>query len=169
MPKELSPNAAPGASPVYQTKPLQAHVDDSYKLRGKPAEPSVCSECGVVFQGGRWHWLPRPEKAHELICPACHRIRDGAAAGYLTLEGDFLAGHREEILNLARHMEKKEKADHPLQRIMNIAEEAGSVLVTTTDAHLARGIGEAIRHAYQGELDINYGEDENMIRLRWKR
>lgn len=26
-------------------------------------------------------------------------------------------------------------------------------LITTTDAHLARGLGEAVHHAYQGTLD----------------
>lgn len=169
MSKELTKSPTPGAQHVYQSKPLQEHVDDSYKMRGKPPEPSVCKECGAVFHDGRWRWLPKPAGAHEILCPACHRIRDGVAAGYLMLEGEFLAGHHEEILNLVRHMEKNEKAEHPLQRIMSITEEAGTVLVSTTDSHLARGIGEAIHHAYQGDLEFKYGAGENMIRVLWRR
>ncbi len=162
-------HAKPGVQPVYRNKPLLPHVDDSYKLRGKLPDPTVCPQCGAVFHKGKWQWLPQPEPAHRETCPACHRIHDNFPAGYVRLEGDFFAQHREEILNLVRQIEQREKAEHPLQRIMNIAEEAGGVLVTTTDNHLARGIGEAIGHAYQGELDFQYNTEENLLRVHWKR
>jgi hypothetical protein len=159
----------PGVQPVYMTKPLVAHLDDSYKSRGKLPEPTLCPQCGAVFHKGKWQWLPKPESAHSETCPACHRIHDDFPAGYVRLEGDFLAQHRAEILGLVRHIEQREKAEHPLQRIMGIAEEAGAVLITTTDSHLARGIGEAVGHAYQGELDFQYNTEENLLRVHWKR
>lgn len=158
-----------GTQPVYRTKPLQEHLDDSYKSRGKLPEPTVCPQCGAVFHKGRWQWLPKPEKAHSEMCPACHRIHDGVPAGYVKLEGQFLAQHRGELLELVRHVESKEKAEHPLQRIMNIVDEHGGVLVTTTDSHLARGIGDALHHAYQGYLEFQYNPDENLLRAHWKR
>jgi len=161
--------AKPGVRPVYRNKPLQEHVDDSYKSRGKLPEPALCPQCGAVYQEGRWRWLPKPAQAHEAVCPACHRIRDDAAAGYLRLEGEFFTSHRREILNLVRHVEEREKAEHPLQRIMMISEETGAVSITTTDAHLARSIGEAIRHAHQGHLEVRFGQDENLARVYWKR
>jgi NMD protein affecting ribosome stability and mRNA decay len=169
MSKQIAKTAMPGVQPVYQSKPLQEHVDDSYKSRGKLPEPAICSQCGAVYQEGRWRWLPKPDQAHEVVCPACHRIRDAIAAGHVRLEGEFLAQHREEILNLVRHVEQHEKAGHPLQRIMAISDEDGAVLVTTTDVHLARGIGEAVRHAYQGNLELKYGHDENLVHVHWKR
>lgn len=169
MATKLSGSVTPGSPPVYQTKPLQAHVDDSYKMRGKPAEPSVCRECGVVFHGGRWSWAAKPANAHDILCPACHRIRDAAPAGYLTLEGEFASGHRDDLRRVLRSVESKEKAEHPLQRIMEIREEQASIVVTTTDAHLVRSMGEALHRAYHGELDFKYGEDENMVRAHWKR
>lgn len=159
----------PGAQPVYRNKPLVPHLDDSYKARGKIHEPSVCPQCGAVFQGGRWQWLPEPETPRHETCPACHRIRDDMPAGYVRLEGDFLAKHRTEIISVARNLEQKEKAQHPLQRIMKIADEDNAVVLTTTDSHLARDIGEAIRHAYQGDLELHYNPDENLARVHWKR
>ena len=42
-------------------------------------------------------------------------------------------------------------------------------MVTTTDIHLARGIGEALEHAYQGELEFHYNEGENLLRVHWAR
>ncbi|RPI45791.1 MAG: ATPase [Betaproteobacteria bacterium] len=162
-------HAKPGVQPVYRTKPLQAHVDDSYKARGKPHDPTVCPACKAVFHDGRWRWMPAPSPAREEPCPACHRIRDDQPAGYVKLEGAFLREHRDEILALVRNLEQKEKAAHPLQRIMKIADEADGVLVTTTDSHLARNVGEALRHAYQGELEIHYNPDDNLARVHWKR
>lgn len=169
MSKHIPPGAGPGAQPVYQTRPLRAHVDDSYKLRGKPHEPSVCRECGAVFHDGHWSWVSCPANAHELLCPACHRIQDNAPAGYLRLQGAFFSAHRTEVMVLLRNVEKREKAEHPMQRIMGITEANGTVLVNTTDSHLAHGLGSALHHAYQGELESEYGEGENMVRVNWKR
>ncbi|MGA7180778.1 MAG: BCAM0308 family protein [Thiobacillaceae bacterium] len=159
----------PGVQPVYRTKPLLAHVDDSYKSRGKFPEPTLCPQCGAVFEKGRWQWLRKPASAHSEMCPACHRIHDQYPAGYVKLEGEFLAQNRGEILNLVHNIEQREKAEHPLQRIMSIVDENEGILVTTTDIHLARGIGEAVSHAYQGQLELQYNTEENLLRVHWKR
>jgi hypothetical protein len=77
------------------------------------------------------------------------------------LSGGFLGTHWDEIRHLLRNEEQRETADHPLQRIMDIMEKSG----TTTDVHLARRIGEALHHAYQGKLDIKYSRDEYVVRV----
>lgn len=162
-------HSKPGTQPVYRSKPLAEHVDDSYKSRGKLPDPTLCPQCGAVFHKGKWQWLPKPEAAHSEMCPACHRIHDNLPAGYVKLDGEFFVHSRDEILNLVHHVEQREKAEHPLQRIMKIEDEDGSVLVTTTDIHLARGIGEAINHAYQGHLQLDYNTEENLLRIHWTR
>lgn len=161
--------AKPGRQPVFRSKLFQEHVHDTYKSRGKLREPTVCPECGAVFTKGRWQWLPSPKAAHSKICPACHRIRDRFPAGYVKLEGDFLAEHRAELLGLVRRLEQKEKAEHPLQRVMDIVHEGEGVLVTTTDIHLAHGIGEAVRRACGGRLESRYNREEKLLRVNWKR
>jgi hypothetical protein len=103
------------------------------------------------------------------MCPACHRIHDEFPAGYVTVGGSFFKEHHEELLRLARNEEAKAKAEHPLERIMKIEDEDDSILITTTDIHLARGIGEALHHAYQGELEYHYNERENLLRVVWQR
>lgn len=148
---------------------FQERIHDAYKAKGKLPEPTVCPQCGAVYHKGRWQWLPRPDKSHEQLCPACHRIHDERPAGYVTLAGEFLAQHRDEILHLVRNHEAKAKAEHPLERIIAITDHAGGAMVTTTDIHLARGIGEALEHAYQGELEFHYNEGENLLRAHWQR
>lgn len=159
----------PGFQPIRRDRILQEQVHDAYKTKGKLPEPSVCSGCGAVFDEGRWQWTAAPSDAHKAMCPACHRIHDRFPAGYLTLEGPFFVSHRDEIMHLAHNHEQRERSEHPLQRIMAVEDQADRALVTTTDIHLARGIGEAIHHAYQGDLEYHYNPDENLLRVHWAR
>lgn len=147
----------------------QDFVHDSYRSLKKPPEPTRCPDCGAVFREGRWQWTLAPAEAHEALCPACRRIRDRFPAGYVTLEGDFFAAHRDDIVHLARNREARERAEHPLERIIAIEDVAGGVQITTTDAHLARAIGEAVHDAYKGELEVKYNREENLVRVHWAR
>lgn len=158
-----------GFRPIRHDRLLQEAVHDTYKARGKLPEPTTCPDCGAVFHGGRWQWLEKPASAHQESCPACHRMRDRFPAGYVSLAGEFLATHEQEILQLIRHREAQEKSAHPLQRIMAIEKTDGGTTITTTDIHLARGIGEALHHAYQGELEFHYNPEQNLLRVRWSR
>lgn len=150
-------------------KLIQQERQDVYRTRGKYHEPTVCADCGALFEGGRWSWGKAPAGAARAVCPACRRIADRFPAGRVELSGDFYRGHRDEILNLVRNAEAAEKAERPLERIMEIADEAGKALVTTTGIHVARRIGESLSRSYQGELDYRYGDGEDSIRVVWAR
>jgi len=149
---------------------LQELVHDSYKSKHKLSEPTLCPDCGAVYRRGRWQWAAAPEKdAHLERCPACHRIHDHFPAGYVTLHGGFFGEHRDEILHRVRHCEEAEKREHPLERIMAIEANAEGTIVTTTDPHLARRIGDALHAAYRGELEYHYNKEENLLRVAWTR
>lgn len=150
---------------------FQERIHDAYKAKGKLQEPSVCTQCGAVFHEGRWQWMQAPTGAevHRIICPACHRIHDHFPAGYLTLKGEFFRVHHDEIMHLVHNHEKRERMEHPLKRIMAVEEGDGTTLVTTTDIHLVRGIGDALHHAYAGELDFHYNPEQNLLRVTWSR
>src|SRR5258708_14721838 len=130
---------------------IQEHVHDPYFKRRKPPEPSVCPVCHAVFKNGRWQWLNSWRmNANEEICQACCRIRDNYPAGLITLSGEFVRTHKAQALNLVRNLEKLERALHPLHRIIKIEEHRGDVIVSTTDIHLPKRIGEALHHACKG-------------------
>jgi len=159
-----------GSRPSRREQLLDNPRHDAYKAKVKPPDPTRCPECGAVFRKGRWTWNGVPGgTVHEQLCPACQRIRDGFPAGYVTLGGEYLAAHRDEILNIVQNCEAKEKADHPLQRIIAIKDVEGGVLVTTTDAHLARRIAEGIHDACKGSLALHYSKEENLLRATWTR
>jgi NMD protein affecting ribosome stability and mRNA decay len=145
------------------------HKEDPYLPAAKPAEPTVCPTCKAVFAEGRW----------SVAAPARRRRRDelprvpedpGRFPGRLRHhQGEFIKEHRDEIIAVINSKEDREKAEHPLQRIMAIEDVSGGLQVTTTDSHLARGIGEALHDAYKGDLKLRYSRDENLLRAIWKR
>jgi len=148
---------------------IQERRHDPYKARGKPREPSACPNCHAIFHEGRWQWGRPAGDAQDLVCPACQRVADGMPAGILVLSGDFHLAHRTEILGLIRGAEEREAKEHPLKRIMQISESGNELQVTTCEASLARAIGNAIHHAYQGELDYHYSDGGDVLRVHWKR
>jgi NMD protein affecting ribosome stability and mRNA decay len=163
-------NKTPSALHLNQgSRPVFEREGDAYRAKGKLAEPTVCPKCGAVYHEGRWQWAKAPANAHAATCPACHRIDDNYPAGFVTLKGAFLNTHSDEIKNIIQHHAEHERSEHPLKRIMAIDNEDGMMLVTTTDTHLARGIGEAVHNAYQGELKVEHSTGENLVRVYWQR
>lgn len=142
---------------------------DPYHAKLKLREPTLCTECGAVFHKGRWTWGDAPADAHKALCPACQRARDNIPAAFLTLRGAFLGDHLEEIMNLVRNYEARERAEHPLKRIMAVEEFEDGITLSFTEAHLARGIGEALQSAYEGDLDYQYADEDILLRVVWER
>jgi len=114
----------------------------------------------------------------------------------VTLSGAFLGSHRDEVLQLLRHEARQERDEHPAlegkglpwmmlpgtpgAHIMipinppakqsSITDEApDEIVVTTTDIHTPRRIGNALERAYHGKLETRYGEDEYTLHVTWER
>jgi NMD protein affecting ribosome stability and mRNA decay len=160
----------PLGGPGHDRAVMQERDHDAYLVHKKIPEPSYCPDCGAVFEQGRWQWHERlAATAPQVLCAACRRIRDHFPAGIVTVEGEFLRDHRDELLRLVHHLGDRAKAEHPMQRIMSIDEEGGTIEIQTTDVHLARGIGQALYDAYRGELEFKPSPDQDLIRVHWRR
>jgi hypothetical protein len=150
-------------------KLIRERNHDPYRTGKKLSDPSACTGCGAMFRDGRWQWGAPPADAKRVTCPACQRGRDGLPAGILTLEGEFHLAHRVEILGLLRNIEEREVKSHALKRILNVEEEGEIVTVNTAHPGLARSLGDALHHAYGGELDYRYPEEGGVLRVHWSR
>lgn len=145
------------------------HIQDPYQRQKKLLEGTACPQCHAVYHAGRWHWEARAAVAHAELCPACQRIQEEQPAGLVTLAGPFAREHRAELVALARHQEDAEKAEHPLNRIMAVEEEDQAVVIATTDIHLPRRIGEAVKGAFHGHLDMHFDEEGYFVRVDWRK
>jgi hypothetical protein len=143
---------------------------DPYAVRRKLESPTLCPECHAVFEKGRWRWREEwPSDIHKEACPACCRARDRYPAGFVSLEGAFVRAHRREVLDIIRSEQQRESAEHPLNRVMSIEDRPGGLLVTSTDVHLPRLIGEAMRRSHKGQLRVTYDRHYYSIRVEWRR
>ncbi len=150
---------------------IEEREHDPYGSRAKPAQPTECQECGAIFVRGRWTWRKTSELAvgrHEW-CPACRRIKERVPAGMLTLSGQFFHEHYEEILGLVTNIERHEKAEHPMRRIMTITRKGDGAVVTFTDPQLAHAVVDAIHNAYDGNMTCKYSTQEMFLRATWSR
>jgi NMD protein affecting ribosome stability and mRNA decay len=146
----------------------QDHILDPYSRKRKLEEGTVCPDCGAVFKAGRWQWTSASAGAPEVPCAACQRTKENFPAGIVSLAGEFAREHKEEILRLARHQEDAEKQEHPMNRIMSVEEDRDGFVINTTDIHLPRRIGEAVRRAFHGNLREQFEQDGYFVRVTWR-
>jgi NMD protein affecting ribosome stability and mRNA decay len=140
-------------------------------------EASICSTCQALYQNKRWffdeklaHKLAGSDKVKEVICPTCRKIKDHYPEGILTLSGDFLKEHRDEIVTLLKKETERVAGRSVADRIITMAEEGKDRLVVeTTTEKLAQHLGRAVYRAYKGELDFRWSEMNKFVRVYWSR
>jgi hypothetical protein len=145
------------------------HIIDPYMQQHKLPDGTRCPQCGAAIHEGRWQWRQSAHPAHEALCPACRRVNDHFPAGSLKLSGEFALAHKYELIRLARHQEATEVVEHPLNRIISIEEDPDGLMISTSDIHLPRRIGEAMVRAYDGEFRMHFDEAGYFVRASWTR
>jgi hypothetical protein len=130
----------------------------------------------MVYHKKQWYrvqnWMQMvkdKQKVYEVLCPACRHIQEHLPNGIVTLTGDFLRRHREEILHLVRNEEQRAMGINPLERIITITNSNGKVEVSTTTEKLAQRIGRVVHRAYSGTLEYKWSEGVKFARVYWSR
>jgi hypothetical protein len=159
----------PNATVARTERAARKPVHTPYQGAQKPPAHSHCPECNAVFESGRWQWADASDDAHEVVCPACSRIRDDDPAGVVALAGNFLSAHREDILALITQMGEEEKSQNALHRIMRVEEGPASMVVTTTDIQTPRRIGDVLQRTYGGKLESSFDEEDSFLHIIWNR
>jgi len=149
---------------------------DPYLRDMKPEEAAVCQECRCVYAGGRWqlesqaaNHLKKAKNVVTTVCPACRKTHDRMPGGVVTLAGQFVQAHREEILNLLHNESERARTVNPLERIMDIEQEDSGLVVLTTNEKMAQRIGRAMQRAYDGDVQYKWSRDTKLIRVNWRR
>jgi len=152
------------------------HLDDPYIDGVEYHDPNVCPSCGVVYNKKQWQFidikqiqLDKGNYIGNAKCPACRKIEDHYPMGLVELSGKFIDGHKEEILNLVKNEEEREKEKNPLGRIMSIEDKDGKIYIETTNEALALRIGRAVFKAFKGEIEYKFSETQKLVRVLWRR
>jgi len=125
-----------------------------------PAEPlgtsATCGTCGAVEEDGRWAWPETPGlRLGDATCPACERILGRRPAATIRLRGCG-PSTRSAALKRLSSVECAEKAEHPQERILDVAEAGGELVVTTTGLHLARRMTSALKRALHPRVSVRF-------------
>ena len=151
---------------------LKPHLEDPYLTRKSYKEPTICPRCGLVYKHRRWQKVP-DFKAKSAVerhkCPACRKEEDHYVMGVVSLSGGFLEQRRDEILNMLRNEEKKTLLHNPLDRIMDIVDEKSGMKVETTSENLAIHLGRMLYHAYGGDVEYRFSDEQKLVRVFWHR
>ena len=137
-------------------------------------EPSVCKSCQAVYLNKRWYFDPQlyreqKGKAEKIICPGCQKVADRSFDGVVYLKGSLLKTRKEEIINLIKKEEQKEREKNVLSRIGKMESRGKEMEVYTTTQFLATRLGHAIYKAFSGELKIKPAPREAFVRVYWER
>jgi len=174
MSKEVSMNAR-----KLHSSTLRKSMDtcgDPYLLQDVRYESAVCKRCHAVYQNKRWNMdeelfqkMNEWKGMKKVLCPACQKIKDKFPGGIVTLKGDFLREHKDEIMNLIKNEEERAMGFNPLERIMEISSIEGGMELKTTNEKLAQRIGKSVYRAYQGRVGYKWSQDTKLLRVEWER
>lgn len=161
---------------VVQPRDYIHDFGDPYIPDQHEPDGTVCTRCGAVYVNQHWT-LDEKQRAlmiagaatNEVVCPGCKKVAERNPQGIVTLSGDYWPHHREEILNLIRNEESRALGTNPLERIIDIREEGGELIIETTNEKLAQRIGRHIDKAHSGRIDYRWSNDNHLVRVYWSR
>lgn len=162
---------------IRNSRPVQGNIDvdekrDVYLNEKPPSEPARCPVCGNVYARKRWYRsdqidLDEDETVTAYTCPGCNKVQDGYYYGELTLTGNFMSEHREELSNLIQNEVHRAQEDNPLSKLVQVAVEGDELNLRTTNSKLAERVGRKLERAYRGTLEID--KSEYITRVHWHR
>jgi len=166
-----------GYGPSHKRDKVYAENDPYMPPKGKGLTGiAICKDCTAVYHNKKWFLdaklYEQKKKLKDInwvTCPACKKTQENVPNGVVTLKGDFLKEHKQEILNLIHNEDTRSKTYNPLKRIMKINEKKGEIEILTTSAKLAQRIGSILFKAYCGEVEYKKHENAKFMRVEWRR
>jgi len=162
-------------------------VDDPYSMKQAPKGLLECPECHAQYYRKRWSFPetfsspPRkptgagPKKPTKEIlvpqsyqCPACRKIQDGYAEGFLTIHWPNWGAHKAEVLGLVHNEEHQAARNNPLERVMTIRTRPDGADIETTTEHFAQRLGKHLDRAFKGSITYRWSHKDKCGRVTWQ-
>ncbi len=141
-----------------------------------PEGEYFCKECKAVFHTKAWH---NDERRYKVLsadpslgrtCPACRKAALDLPEGIVTLSAlESLDPKRvEELYNLVRNIGDRARKRDPMDRIIKFTNKGSEAIIYTSENQLAVAIGNEVKRAYGGDLNIDFGSrDKEIARVVW--
>lgn len=145
---------------------------DPYRMSEGLKEPARCRICQAVYHNKRWQAASSDmgeSEARLVVCPACRKAEEGYVQGVLTLRGDYVLEHEDEIRNVLQNAELHSTERNPMERIMRIDRDGDMLVIETSAERLAEQLGRALHRSLHGELKIQWSADHDVCRVNWQR
>ncbi|MDR4487075.1 MAG: BCAM0308 family protein [Nitrospirales bacterium] len=172
----------------YKKKELTG--DDPYSMKQAPPGLLECPECHAIYFRKRWSVSKSPSSSlrssskrvggvpkkstkevlppQSFICPACRKLRDGYAEGFLTIHWPDWGTHKAEVLGLIHNEEKRASRNNPLERVMTIRTRPDGADLETTTEHFAQSLGKHLHKAFKGKISYQWSHKDKMARIEWE-
>ena len=155
------------------------HDGGRHKTPRGGSEPALCAGCGAIYEKKRWSHSDAAKvraagrAGHPIavrICPGCRRRNAGVPHGFVHVDGEFVAPHRDEILRLLHGEVDRAAEDNPLGQVLDWGEDGmGGLLVTTSTEHLAVRLGQALEKAFDGKVRFGFSHENKLAHVWWHR
>lgn len=155
------------------------HDGGAHRTPKSPPEPVLCAGCGSIYVNKHWTRdanarlrvagsAGRPIDVR--ICSGCRRRSSGVPHGFVHVDGEFVAPHRDDILHLLHNEADRASEDNPLGQVLDWGDDGtGGLLVTTTTEHLAIRLGRALEKAFDGKLLFGFSHENKLAHVWWHR
>ena len=163
------------------------HIDDPYSMKQAPKGLLECPECQAIFYRKRWSFpgtsssqtrkstSAGPKKStkqtlvpQSFLCPACRKLRDGYAEGFLTIQWPNWGAHKAEVLGLIHNEEHQAARNNPLERVMTIRTRPDGADIETTTEHFAQRLGKHLDRAFKGSVKYRWSHKDKCVRVAWE-
>lgn len=162
-------------------------VEDPYSMKEAPKGLLECPECHAVFYRKRWSFpevtssqpgktpIAAPKKPtkpilvpQSFLCPACRKLRDGYAEGFLKIQWPDWGSHKAEVLGLIHNEEHQAVRKNPLERVMTIRTRPDGADIETTTEHFAQRLGKHLTRAFKGSIEYRWSHKDKCARVVWQ-
>ena len=172
-------------STSYKKKELTG--GDPYSMKGAPKGLLQCPECQGVYHRKRWSLPGTPSSRlakstasgpkkptrqvmvpESFVCPACRKLRDGYAEGFLAIHWPNWGDHKTEVLGLINNEESRAARNNPLERVMSIRTRPDGADIETTTEHFAQRLGKHLSRAFKGTINYKWSHKDKLARIEWQ-
>jgi len=162
-------------------------VDDPYSMKQAPKGLLECPECHAQYYRKRWSFPEtfssptrkptgagpkKPTKEilvpQSYLCPACRKLQDGYAEGFLTIYWPNWGAHKAEVLGLVHNEEHQAARNNPLERVMTIRTRPDGADIETTTEHFAQRLGKHLDRAFKGSITYRWSHKDKCGRVTWQ-